>query len=150
MPAGYLLLFSLWCQRFLLRHDRGEYTIFQKVTCNLLLLEQFLCHWVVCSWNFPALSIIKFSWHLLVQVNHGYTRTMREILSRLAIKTPEERRCRSGVFIVNFEHISHTVLLFPLLTWMCKSRLGTHNHQCDNLVWGDKRFFESNTVFVTF
>ena len=33
--------------------------------------------------------------------------------SKLTIKTPERR---SGVFIVNFEHISHLALMFVLLT----------------------------------
>ena len=40
-----------------------------------------------------------------------------EIWSKLTIKIPE--RChwrRSGIFIVNFEHISHLVLVFLLLT----------------------------------
>ena len=37
----------------------------------------------------------------LLKVNNRNTRT----------------RCRSGVFIVNFEHISHLVLVFLLLTW---------------------------------
>ena len=31
-------------------------------------------------------------------------------------KDPERRRRRSGVFIVNFEYISHLVLVFLLLT----------------------------------
>ena len=36
---------------------------------------------------------------------------------KLTIKTSERRHwCRSGVFIVNFEHISHLVLVFLLLT----------------------------------
>ena len=40
-----------------------------------------------------------------------------EICSKLIIKTPERRQCRcSGVFIVNFEHISHLFLVFLLLT----------------------------------
>ena len=30
-----------------------------------------------------------------------------EICSKLTIKTPKRRRRRFGVFIVNFEHISH-------------------------------------------
>ena len=45
------------------------------------------------------------------------TRTRREIYSKLITKTPE--RChwrRSGVFIVNFEHRPHLVLVFLLLT----------------------------------
>ena len=37
--------------------------------------------------------------------------------SKLTIKAPERRQWRgSGVFIVNFEHISHLVLVFLLLT----------------------------------
>ena len=38
---------------------------------------------------------------------------MCEIYSNLTIKIPERRRRRSGVFIVNFEHILHIVLVFP-------------------------------------
>ena len=35
----------------------------------------------------------------------------------LAVKAPEQRHwSRSGVFIVNFEHILHLVLVFLLLT----------------------------------
>ena len=29
----------------------------------------------------------------------------------LIIKTPERHPCRSGVFIVNFEHISHSFIV---------------------------------------
>ena len=41
---------------------------------------------------------------------------MFEICSKLKIKTPELRRRRSGVFIVNFEHISHHFIVFLLLS----------------------------------
>ena len=45
------------------------------------------------------------------------TRTRWEICSKLTINTPERGHWhRSGVFIVNFEHISHLVLVFLLLT----------------------------------
>ena len=45
------------------------------------------------------------------------TRTRCEICSELTTKTPERRHWRlSGVFILNFEHISHLVLEFLLLT----------------------------------
>ena len=46
-------------------------------------------------------------------------------LFKIAIKTPE--RCqwrRSGVFIINFEHILHLFLMFPLLLWAGKYMLG--------------------------
>ena len=49
--------------------------------------------------------------------NNRNTRTRCEMCSKLTIKTPERRQWhRSGVFIVNFEHISHLVLVFLLLT----------------------------------
>ena len=50
----------------------------------------------------------------LFQVNDGNT---RKIFLMLTIETEERRQSpRSGVFIVNFEQISHFVLAFPLLT----------------------------------
>ena len=53
----------------------------------------------------------------LLKVNNRNTRTRCVICSKLTIKTPERRhKRRSGVFIVNFEHISHLVLVFLLLT----------------------------------
>ena len=40
-----------------------------------------------------------------------------KICSELTIKIPERRHLhRSGVFIINFEHISHLFLVFLLLT----------------------------------
>ena len=54
----------------------------------------------------------------LLKVNNRNTRTRCEICSKLTIRTPERRQLRhSGVFIVNFEHISHLVLVFQLLTF---------------------------------
>ena len=49
--------------------------------------------------------------------NSRTTRKGREIISKLSTKSPRQRRWgRSGVFVVNFEHILHTFLLFLLLT----------------------------------
>ena len=49
----------------------------------------------------------------LFKVNNSSTRKRSEIFSKLTIKTPARRRWRrSGVFIVNFENISHP---FPVL-----------------------------------
>ena len=53
----------------------------------------------------------------LLKVNNRNTKTRCEICSKLTIKTPERRQWRrSGVFTVNFEHISHLVLVFLLIT----------------------------------
>ena len=64
-----------------------------------------------------AEETVKLAGIYLLKVNNRNTRTRCEICSKLTIKTPErhQRRC-SGVFIVNFEHISHLVLVFLLLT----------------------------------
>ena len=53
----------------------------------------------------------------LLKFNNRNTRTRCEICSKLTIKTLERRHWyRSGVFNVNFEHISYLVLVFLLLT----------------------------------
>ena len=53
----------------------------------------------------------------MLKLNNKNTRTRCEICSKLTIKIPERRHWRrSGVFIVNFGHISHLVLVFLLLT----------------------------------
>ena len=45
--------------------------------------------------------------------------------SKSTIKTAERRHCRRvGVFIVNFEQVSHLALVFLLLTLAGKCRLG--------------------------
>ena len=51
----------------------------------------------------------------LFKVSNRNTREKCEICSKLTIKSPKRRHWRrSGVFIVNFEHISHIFLAFLL------------------------------------
>ena len=53
----------------------------------------------------------------MFKVNNRNTRTRCEICSKLTMRIPEQRHWRpSAIFIVNFEHISHLVLVFLLLT----------------------------------
>ena len=53
----------------------------------------------------------------MFKVNNRNTRARCEICSKLIIKTPERRQFRgSEFFIVNFEHVSHLLLVFLLLT----------------------------------
>ena len=53
----------------------------------------------------------------MFKVNNRNTRTRSEICSKLTMKTTERRHWRSSVvFNVNFEHISHIVPVFLLLT----------------------------------
>ena len=53
----------------------------------------------------------------MYEFNTRNTRTRCEICSELTIKSPERRHWRhSVVYFVNYEHISHLVLVFLLLT----------------------------------
>ena len=53
----------------------------------------------------------------MFKVNKRNTRTRCEICSKSTIKTPEQRQWfRSGVAIVNLDHILHLLLVFLLLT----------------------------------
>ena len=52
----------------------------------------------------------------MFKASNRNTKTRCEKCSRLTIKTPERRHCRSGVFIVNMENISQFFLVFLLLT----------------------------------
>ena len=54
----------------------------------------------------------------MFKVNNRNSKTGCEICSRLTIKTPERHHCgRSGVFIVNFDHISHLFVVFLLISF---------------------------------
>ena len=53
----------------------------------------------------------------LYKFNNENTRTICEIYSKLTIKTAEQRHRRcSGFFVVNFEQVSHIVLVFTILS----------------------------------
>ena len=52
----------------------------------------------------------------LLNVNYRNARTRCEVCSKLTIKIPERNWSRCGVFIINFEHMSHLALIILLLT----------------------------------
>ena len=53
----------------------------------------------------------------VIKVNDENTRTIFQTSSEFTMKTPERHQwCRFIVFIINFEKISHIVLVFTLLT----------------------------------
>ena len=95
--------------------------IFKKLfsrTNSAIYSESFLSTSLFCCCFNLAESAIRLSFPVgiyLVKVNNRNTRIRCEICSMSTIKTPERYR-RSGVFIVKFEHISHLVLVFLLLT----------------------------------
>ena len=89
-----------------------------------LIISQYLQRKPVNIAKFLKTPILKniceqllMQWIYLLKFNNRNTRTRREICLELTIKTPKRRHWRrSGVFIANFEHISHFVLVLLLLT----------------------------------
>ena len=65
--------------------------------------------------HFFELILAKSSQLAMFKVNIRNTRTRCEICSKLTIETPDVNDV-VRVFIVNFEHILHLVLVFLLLT----------------------------------
>ena len=73
----------------------------------------------------------------MFNVNNRNTRTRCEITSKFTIKTPERRHWRrTGVFIVNFEHISHLVLIV--------------NFEQVNAGWDSVKYFCFRTFILSF
>ena len=83
----------------------------EKIYCNRLFIS---------SYQTILISILILqlpSQQLHVQVNNRNTTTRCELCLQLTKKTPEQSNwCRSGVFIVNFKHISCLVLVLLLFT----------------------------------
>ena len=78
---------------------------------NSYYLNQFYIHWKKPSKTRCPANIYMF------KVNNTCTRKRCELCSKSTTKTPERSQWRrSGIFIVNFEYISHFFLVFSLLT----------------------------------
>ena len=83
-----------------------------KFTLIYLLLVRFLRNY------FQFFKTVPVGIYLLKFINRN-TRIKCEICSKLTIKTPEQRQAsfRSGLFIVNFEPISHLVLSVSIVNF---------------------------------
>ena len=69
------------------------------------------------SANIVVLAMFSLAGNYILKFHNKNTGLRCEICSKLTTKTPEQCHwCRSGVFIVDFEHISHFSLVFLLLT----------------------------------
>ena len=79
------------------------------------------------KWKAPPASIYQ------LKVNNRNTRTGCEICSKLTIKTRQWRR--SGVCIINFEHISLLVPLFLLLPFNMKFPTGPSHANRWSINW---------------
>ena len=89
-----------------------------KRTTSEVLLSPAISSVFSITWSLKATYLWAMSVGIyLLKGNNRNTRTRCEICSKLTIKTPERRQWRrSGVFNVNFEHISDIVLVFLFLT----------------------------------
>ena len=92
-------------------------TLSKRITSEVLMSPAISSVFCI-TWSLKATYLWAMSVGIyLLKGNNRNTRTRREICSKLTIKTPERRQWRrSGVFIVNFKHVSHIVLVFLLLT----------------------------------
>ena len=82
----------------------------------------------------------------LLKFNSRNTKKRCEKCSKLTMKTPDRR---SGVFIVNFEHISRLVLVFLLLTLKMELPLATcHCQQNQKLPKTYQKSHNSEDVFI--
>ena len=81
-----------------------------KLMVNLAPIVELQNLRKLCWGNYPV-------GNCMFEVNNENTRARCEIYSKLIIKTPKRRQWRrSGVFLVNFKHISHFFLVSLLLT----------------------------------
>ena len=79
----------------------------------------------------------------MLKDNNRNTRKRCEICSKLIIKTPEWRHwCLSGVFIFNFEHISHFFPVFLLLNLNKWGKLPSLMFFCCICMWETVLFYK--------
>ena len=112
---------SVWEKNFILKRNfaksspRNYFINFQTFPCN------FPRHFLLNVYGDPAYASVLWDKSQLIfscsKSNNRNTRKRCKTSLKLRTKTPQRRQWRrSGVFIVNFEHISHLLLLFLLLT----------------------------------
>ena len=106
-------LFGIWSLSFGFMRIEGMNPKYIDLGCLIqpFCLEKFK---VVQKFLFVLIMMSYFHQIYLFKVNNA--RTICKIYSKLTITTTKLRyRSRYGVFIVNFEHISHVVLVFSQL-----------------------------------
>ena len=86
-----------------LKHEQIFFSLAERFSCIVLIIYFYL--------HLVQAEIYLFKVHI------GNARAMCETCSKLTIKTLGRRNWRRfNVFIVNFEQISHIVLVFSMLT----------------------------------
>ena len=108
---------QLFTCKFRLRFARtNSYLYHLNISVNIMLSMQINSFKLTKNSREIWIQSLDLARIWLFKVNSRKTKTICETSSNSAIKTPEWlRRHRSCAFIVNFEQISHTVLVFTLL-----------------------------------
>ena len=112
-----------WRSNIRISKAKEKYSFYVNYLGNYVSALNYLC-------NYVSTGIYLF------KVNNRNTRARWEMCSTLTIKTLKLRQwCRSGFLIVNFEHISHLVLVFLLLTLKMKLLVGVLIIFFTSLMW---------------
>ena len=122
---------TIWVKLFTAMFYKLQY----KVAQNIITKQGSL--FIIIWYRYKKLEQSEYpAGNFMFKVNKRNTRTRCEIFSKLTMKTTEFRHWRhqrrSGVFIVNFEHISHLVLVFLLLTLSSQMLDGYVNNELLN------------------
>ena len=81
------------------------------------LIHFYVASQVISIWSLHYGNILAPVRIYILKVNNRNTRIRCEICSKLTLKIPEQCQWRRpGIFLVNFEHISHLALVFLLVT----------------------------------
>ena len=106
----------------------SQYKVFWKTSTNEYFSDSKCCHLVFLVRHATPVNIYLF------QIKSRNARKKGGICSTLTIKTPERRYWRhSGVFIVNFEHISHlfsSVSFHVFVCWDCNLQNSIYRIVC--------------------
>ena len=104
----------------------NKFPSFSNRKDHKILFNLIFVYWQKPSSNVRQIKVIQLHvsvWkpfpvgNYLLKLKNRNTKTRCEICSKLTIKIAEGRQWRcSGILIVNFEHISHLVLVFLLFT----------------------------------
>ena len=94
----------------------NHWTDFYMIGIGTSVMEELIHLWCSPSvWSFLVLYQLTFT--CSKSTTKTLEKTAKYVFSKLLIKTPERRhRHCCGLFIVNFEHISHFFLVFLLFT----------------------------------
>ena len=107
--CSFIVIFLLYCSSLLLLYHSIRSALFFVSTCSSLAK-------IILQLYIQILKVTMYSTE-----SNGNIRNSYVVCLKLPIKTSEWRQwSRPGVFIGNFEQISHLFLMFPCWLWTSK------------------------------